>query len=113
MRAGWLAGWRNKLWEYCRPDLSCLLVVADEYELYTTLVCSKLWLIRVFAEFHNTNNFLGIMPRLVSANRRSNQMVDAESTPRTLDIIKLCRSRNLLVLRELYCTLLKKRMFCQ
>ncbi len=42
------------------------------------------------------------MPRRVSANRRGNQMVDAESSPRALDVVKLRGSRNLLVLRVLY-----------
>ncbi|KAH3792613.1 hypothetical protein DPMN_146110 [Dreissena polymorpha] len=48
------------------------------------------------------------MPRRAAAclgeqtRRLGDQMVDAESTPRTIDVVKLRGSRNLLVLRELY-----------
>ncbi|KAH3739947.1 hypothetical protein DPMN_046639 [Dreissena polymorpha] len=50
------------------------------------------------------------MPRRAAAclgeqtRRLGDQMVDAESTPRIIDVVKLRGSRNLLVLRELYCT---------
>ncbi|KAH3710752.1 hypothetical protein DPMN_070246 [Dreissena polymorpha] len=49
------------------------------------------------------------MPRRAAAclgeqtRRLGDQMVDAESTLRTIDVVKLRGSRNLLVLRELYC----------
>ncbi|KAH3845112.1 hypothetical protein DPMN_087383 [Dreissena polymorpha] len=47
------------------------------------------------------------MPRRAAAclgeqtRRLGDQMVDAESTPRTIDVVKLRGSRNLLVLREI------------
>ncbi|KAH3771333.1 hypothetical protein DPMN_172648 [Dreissena polymorpha] len=57
-------------------------------------------IVRRVTQRHITNNFLGIMPRRAAAclgeqtRRLGDQMVDAESTPRTIDVVKLRGSRN-------------------